>query len=202
MKTIDHSTNKLMVRDLVTTGIFSALYLIFMMIGSGIFAPNPVLTFLMPCAAALVTGPIFLLLIAKVPKHGALIILGVLLGLILFVTGMYWLWAVACIVCGILADLIAGIGKFKNLKLNILSFVIFTFNPMGSYIMLWLNKDSYFGYLTDKGTEQAYVDKMGSTAQGWMLPAMFLSIIIAALISAFIGKIFLKKHFEKAGITA
>ena len=33
-------------RDLVTCGVFIALYFVFMMVGSMLFAPNPVLTFL------------------------------------------------------------------------------------------------------------------------------------------------------------
>ncbi|MDD3139355.1 MAG: MptD family putative ECF transporter S component [Lachnospiraceae bacterium] len=201
MKTISHENKKLTVRDLVTTGVFSALFLVFMMVGAGVFAPNPVLTFAMPCAVALVTGPVYLLLIAKVPKHGPIMILGIVIGILMFVTGMYWLWAVALIMLGIIADIIAGMGRFRNMSLNILSFVIFSLNPMGSYLMLWINRESYFSYMVGKGTEQSYVDTMGNTAQAWMLPAMIASIIVMALLSAFIGRVLLKKQFEKAGIT-
>ena len=74
-------------RDLITTGVFTALFLVFMMIGGALFAPNPVLTFWMPAAAALLTGPIYLLLIARVPRHGPLVILGAVVGAILFATG-------------------------------------------------------------------------------------------------------------------
>ena len=42
-------------KDLVTTGVCIALYFVFMMVGSMLFAPNPVLTFLMPADAAAVT---------------------------------------------------------------------------------------------------------------------------------------------------
>lgn len=118
-------------RDLVTCGVFIALYFVFMMVGSMLFAPNPVLTFLMPAGAALLTGPIYLLLVAKVPKHGPIIILGVVEGLIMFVTGMYWLWAVALVVLGVVADLIAGAGRFRNKNLNLVSFLVFSLNPMG-----------------------------------------------------------------------
>lgn len=76
-------------RDLITTGIFTALYFVLMMVGGVFFAPNPVLTFLMPAAAALLTGPAYLLLVAKVPKHGPVIILGIVVGLVMFATGMY-----------------------------------------------------------------------------------------------------------------
>lgn len=36
----------LTVKDLVTVGIFSALFLVFALVGGIFFAPNPVLTFL------------------------------------------------------------------------------------------------------------------------------------------------------------
>lgn len=189
-------------RDLVTTGVFIALYFVFMMVGSLLFAPNPVLTFLMPAGAALLTGPIYLLLIAKVPKHGPIIILGVVEGLIMFVTGMYWLWAVFLIVLGVAGDLIAGAGRFRSKTLNLVSFLVFSLNPMGSYMMLWLDPSGYASYLTGKGTEQAYMDTMLATGTDWMLPAMIALTLVCALVSALVGRKLLKKQFEKAGATA
>lgn len=46
----------LTVKDLVTIGIFSALFLVFTLIGGIFFAPNPVLTFYMPVGSALLCG--------------------------------------------------------------------------------------------------------------------------------------------------
>ena len=189
-------------RDLVTCGVFIALYFVFMMVGSMLFAPNPVLTFLMPAGAALLTGPIYLLLVAKVPKHGPIIILGVVEGLIMFVTGMYWLWAVALVVLGVVADLIAGAGRFRNKNLNLVRFLVFSLNPMGSYLMLWIDPSGYTSYLAGKGTEQAYLDTMVSTGAGWVLPGMIALTLVCALVSALVGRRLLKKQFEKAGVTA
>lgn len=192
----------LSIKDLVTCGIFSALFFVFTMINGMVFAPNPVLTFVMPCAVALVTAPIYLLLIAKVKKHGPSIILGVIMGFMMFITGMYWMWSVFYVIMGILADLIASAGEFKSSKLNTLSFLVFSLNPIGSYMMLWINREAYFSYMIGKGTEQSYVDIMGATAQNWMLPVMIASILVCGLISCFIGKKLLKKQFEKAGMVA
>ena len=175
-------------RDLVTCGVFITLYFVFMMVGSMLFAPNPVLTFLMPAGAALLTGPI--------------IILGVVEGLIMFVTGMYWLWAVALVVLGVVADLIAGAGRFRNKNLNLVSFLVFSLNPMGSYLMLWIDPSGYTSYLAGKGTEQAYLDTMVSTGAGWVLPGMIALTLVCALVSALVGRRLLKKQFEKAGVTA
>lgn len=203
MQTSMRSEKKgLTARDLVTCGVFIALYFVFMMAGSILFAPNPVLTFLMPAGAALLTGPVYLLLVAKVPKHGPIIILGVVEGLIMFVTGMYWLWSVALVVLGVVADLVAGAGGFRNKNLNVASFLVFSLNPMGSYLMLWIDPSGYASYLTGKGTEQAYMDTMVATGTDWMLPAMVALTLACALVSALVGRRLLKKQFERAGVTA
>ena len=62
---INPAKKSLTIKDLVTTGIFSAIFLVFTMIGGIFFAPNPVLTFYMPMGAALLCGPVYLLMIAK-----------------------------------------------------------------------------------------------------------------------------------------
>ena len=64
----------LSVRDLITTGILAALYMVCAMIGEAIFGFFPVLTFLCPLSIALLCGPVYMLILAKVPKHGPIIV--------------------------------------------------------------------------------------------------------------------------------
>ena len=70
----------LSVRDLITTGILAALYMVCAMIGEAIFGFFPVLTFLCPLSIALLCGPVYMLILAKVPKHGPIIVTGILVG--------------------------------------------------------------------------------------------------------------------------
>lgn len=58
----------LSVRDLITTGILAALYMVCAMIGEAIFGFFPVLTFLCPLSIALLCGPVYMLILAKVPR--------------------------------------------------------------------------------------------------------------------------------------
>lgn len=67
---------RLTVKDLVTVGIFSALFLVFALVGGIFFAPNPVLTSYMPVGSALLCGPVYLLMLSKVQKRWAASILG------------------------------------------------------------------------------------------------------------------------------
>ena len=106
------------------------------------------------------------------------------------------------VVLGVVADLIAGAGRFRNKNLNLVSFLVFSLNPMGSYLMLWIDPSGYTSYLAGKGTEQAYLDTMVSTGAGWVLPGMIALTLVCALVSALVGRRLLKKQFEKAGVTA
>ena len=106
----------LTVKDLVTIGIFSALFLVFALVGGIFFAPNPVLTFYMPVGSALLCGPVYLLMLAKVQKRWAATILGAIMCIIWFVTGMHWAMALGYLIMGIVADLVAGAGRYRSKK--------------------------------------------------------------------------------------
>ena len=101
-----------------------------------------------------------------------------------------------------MADVVAGLGRFRAKPLNLLAFIIYSLSPMGSYIMLWADPAGYAAYLTGKGTEQAYMDTMARTATAWMLPAMIAAAVVCALVSGLIGLRLLRRQFERAGITA
>ena len=171
-----NSLNKgLTVKDLVTTGIFTALVFVFVLVGGIFFAPNPVLTFFMPAGSGLLAGPVFLLMIAKVQKRWSLSIMGVVICIIWFVTGMHWAFALGYLIMAVVADFIAGAGQYKSKKLNSLAYILFSLGGTGSYIVF---------------------------ANTGILIAMFAAAIITSAISAFVGCKMLKKQFEKAGITA
>lgn len=193
---------ELTVKDLVTIGIFAALYAVLTMLGGVFFASNPVLTFLMPLGCALLPGPVYMLLLAKVPKKGVTTIIGILLGIIMFVTGMYWGMALAFIILGMVADFIAGLGNYRDMKLNIFSYIIITLSTVTTYIMFFWARESYLNYMLKQGTDPTYFKTMVATARGWMLPFIVVGTIICAFISALAGKKLLKKQFEKAGITS
>lgn len=192
----------LTVKDMVTTGIFTALLLVFTLAGGMFFATNPVLTFYMPAGSALLCGPIYLLMVAKVQKRWSLTIMGILIGIVWFVTGMHWAFALGYMIMAIVADLIAGSGQYKNRKLNFLSYILFSLGGTGSYLVFFIDPAGWAKTMLGNGTEQGYIDTMQATANTWILIAMFVAAILTASISAWIGGKMLRKQFEKAGITA
>lgn len=192
----------LSVKDLVTTGIFTALLFVFTMVGGAFFATNPVLTFYMPAGSALLCGPIYLLMIAKVQKRWSLTILGVLIGIVWFITGMHWAFALGYMIMGIVADFVAGARQYRSKKVNILSYILFSLGGTGSYLVFFADPEGWAQTMLGNGTEQGYIDTMQEAANTGMLIAMFAAVLVAAVISALAGNRMLKKQFEKAGITA
>lgn len=189
------------VKDLVTIGIFSALFLLFTILGGTFFAMNPVLTFYLPVGAALLCGPIYLLLVAKVQKRFAITILGTIMCIVWFVTGMHWGMALGNLVMGIIADLVAGTAKYRSKMVNSISYMLISLGNTGTYMVFFIDPDGWAKTMLGNGTEQAYIDTMRNTGTVWIMIIMLVGTLAAAAFSAFVGSLMLKKQFEKAGIT-
>ncbi len=191
----------LSVKDLVTVGIFSALFLVFALVGGIFFAPNPVLTFYMPVGSALLCGPIYLLMLAKVKKRWAVSILGAILCIVWFVTGMHWAMALGYLVMGVAADFVAGAGEYKSKMMNSVSYIVISLGGTASYLVFFANPDGWAKTMLGNGTEQSYIDTMRETGSVWIMLVMLVGTVLAAAVSAFVGCKMLRKQFEKSGIT-
>lgn len=192
----------LSIKDLVTTGIFTAIFFVFTIIGGMFFAVNPVLTFYMPFGSSLLCGPIYLLLVAKVQKRWSITILGLIMGIIWFATGMHWAFALGYIVMGIVADLVAGAGKYKNKGTNVISYMLLSLGSVFTYVIFFIDPEGWAGTMLKNGTEQSYIDTMNNAAPTWLLPVIIIGTLIIAAFSGWAGGKMLSKQFEKAGITA
>ena len=199
---INPAKKSLTIKDLVTTGIFSAIFLVFTMIGGIFFAPNPVLTFYMPMGAALLCGPVYLLMIAKVQKRWRVTILGIIMGIIWFVTGMHWAFSLGYIGMGIIADLVAGAGDYRNKAVNLLSYMLMSLGGVYTYVVFFIDPQGWASTMLENGTEQSYIDTMSASAPSWLLAVIMIGTLAIAAFSGWIGGKLLKKQFEKAGITA
>ena len=141
-------------------------------------------------------------MVAKVPKRGTIAICGIINGIIWFVFGMHWAMDLGYIVMGIVADFVAGMRGYKNLKWNIAAFALFCLGPAGVFLAYVVNPTAWAQVMLEKGTSHEYMNMMANSAPIGILPVIILATVVIAIISGFIGHKLLKKQFEKAGITA
>ncbi|MGC4386940.1 MptD family putative ECF transporter S component, partial [Streptococcus suis] len=114
---------QLTVKDMILTGALSALYCI----GVGLGTLLAVLIFRSanmveaPAVAALICGVVYMLLIAKVQKFGAVLLMGAIMAVFFFLSGHFILSFFPSLICGFLADLLARFGNYMSQWRNLWS---------------------------------------------------------------------------------
>ena len=191
---------KLNSKDLINIGVFSAIYLLVILVISGIVV-TPILQILMMPLMALFTGPVYLLYLAKVGKFGAVTITG-LLGSAL--VGLLVYGNVYCFLVNVLffiaADLIAYSGKYKNSKLNNLSFLVVSFWTIGEAGLPWAAGEFFYDLSIKSGYTVQWADGVKALATPLNLVLMIIAVIACGVVSILFSNRLFKKHFKKAGI--
>lgn len=194
-------SNKLQVKDLVTIGIFSAIYFVInliVMVSGGI---TPLLWIFMPPILSVLCGVVYMLLVAKVQKTGAVLIMGLITGLIYVATGQFTLVLLATFGLGcIIAELIRKLTGYNSFKGNLLGYAFFSLGMVGSPLPIWLFRDSFSEQMVTQGMPADYVATMNAVTPIWVLVVMVVATFLLAFVGGLIGKALLKKHFEKAGM--
>lgn len=194
-------TNKLQIKDLVTIGIFSAIYFVVNLIVMVCGGISPIIWIFMPAIIGLLCGIIFMLMTAKVQKFGAILIMSIITALIYFATGQFTVvLLVSFAIVSIIGEFIRRGFGYKSFTGNLIAYAIFSLGMTGSPLPIWLFGDSFLKSIMEQGMSASYVEGLKTLTSTGMLMSMYVATFIAALIGGFIGKSMLKKHFKKAGI--
>ena len=188
-------------KDIITVGIFSAIYFVInfaFMLLSGL---HPLLWILMPGLIAVFAGIPFLMMCTKVPKTGAVVLMGFITALIYFVTGQFTVviliaFAVSCI----LAELCRICSHYRSFRGNALASVFFSLGMIGSPLPVWIMRDSFLAQISQQGMPEAYVSTLAALTSPGMIVVLVGAPIVGAILGILLAKGMFRKHFEKAGI--
>ncbi|MDR2303532.1 MAG: MptD family putative ECF transporter S component [Treponema sp.] len=188
-------------KDLITVGIFTALFIVvdfaFAMLLSGL----GILVMFITSVCALVSGTFFLYVAVKVRKFGAVTIMSFLVGAFMFLAGHFWPCLVFGAVFGLGADFLAGRGGYKNFWWNAAGYVVMILGfTLDGYTPMVIFRDAFVTSRTQMGMSAEFIQMVLDFTHGPLLIASFGVAVACALIGAFIGRLLLRKHFEKAGI--
>ena len=190
---------KLKIKDLVTIGVFTVIYFVLMLL-SGMIGIVPILYLAYPTVAGIITGIVIMLFMAKVQKPGGLFILGSICSLIVIAMGNTYVILVHALISMVIAEIIRKTGGYKSFKHNMLSFAIFNTWICGFLMQVLLAKDKVIEIAETRGMGYAYIMKLIALLNFSSMILVYIGAIVGGIIGAYIGKAFLKKHFEKAGI--
>ena len=157
-----NKTNKLTVPDLISIGVFTALYFVLVTIAT--FASVAIFpgfnNVVLPAFCALISGCVYTLLVVKLQKFGGISVMGIVMGLFFMISGHFIISFAANIVMGIVADCVAKVGKYKSKKWIILSYVLFSYGLFGPVIPMWFMKDAYVANLVARGKDAVYIAEL------------------------------------------
>ena len=196
------TTNKLTVPDLISIGVFTALYFVLVTIatfGSAAIAPG-LNNVILPAVCALISGCVYMLLAAKLQKFGGISVMGIVMGLFFMTSGHFIVSFAANIVMGIVADFVAKAGSYKSKKGLLASYVLFSYGLFGPVLPMWFMKDAYIANLEARGKDAAYIaDLFANINMGTFVIAV-AATLLCAMVGGWFGQKMVKKHFVKAGI--
>ncbi|RSU04876.1 hypothetical protein CBF31_02325 [Vagococcus fessus] len=187
-------------KDLITTGVFSGLYFVIVTIitFSCMFLLPGLGNFLLPSVCALLVGPIYFVLLDRVPKFGVITILSSVMGVFMLLTGHFPLSFIPNFLFGILADCLTHIGSRNKVK-DLAGYILFSFGLIGPLLPLWFMKDQYINDLVRRGKDTVYIDQTFSYVSNSFLVIIILLILLLSIVGGLYGQKMVKKHFNKDG---
>jgi len=186
-------------KDLINIGLFTVLYLIVVVVCGQLCALVPITQVLGPLIIPIFAGIPFMLFLTRVSHFGMVTIMGLLIGLVILATGQsYWVLLLACVLAP-LADFIMHTGKYVSWSKSVLGYISFALPMIGTVVPLFFARAAFIERITRRH-DPAWVDALVKMTPPWMFVVMILMIVVGAIIGAYLGRIMLKKHFERAGI--
>ena len=189
----------LMKKNILTTLLAAVLY--FLCVGIGVFLGHLVdqtgNMFYAPAFSALVGGSVYMLLLAKVPRFGAITTLGLFMALF-FLASKHGAGAfLPGLACGLAADAIARLGNYKDRIKNTLSFLVFAFSTSGPIFLMWIRPKAYVATLLARGKSQEYIDRIMVAPELDKILLFVSSILLGALFGAVVGQFLSQKTADK-----
>lgn len=193
---------QLKIKDIMTTGAFAALYFMCVGLGTliGIFFDKSGNMLYAPAFAAVLGATVYYLLIAKLQKFGPVTLLGVIMGLFFFLTGHFFAAMFPALIFGVLADVVASLGKYRSKTMNIISYCIFSFVNSGPIILMWVVKDAYVKSLLARGKDMAYIERVMYDFTLGHVSWFVATVVLGAIVGSLFAHQLIKKHFITSGM--
>ena len=172
--------------------------------GTGFTAPfmlvggvSPYVWFATHFIDAILIGPVFMLMVAKVRKNGPFLLTSLITGVVL--VAATWMFPITGLVGGILCELCLRAGQFRRKSWLMLGFFCFNLGFIGDFLPLWFTKESYLEYAAQM-MDAGYMATMEGLLTWPVFGVIVLSILVGSVLGSLLGMKLMRKHFVKAGL--
>ena len=185
-QSLEQGKRKLTAKDAITAGALGAVCIairfLFMLVGG----VSPYVWFATHFIDAILIGPVFMLMVAKVQKSGPFLLTSLITGVVL--VAATWMFPITGLVGGILCELCLRAGQFRQKGWLMLGF-----------LPLWFTKESYLEYAAQM-MDAGYMATMEGLLTWPVFGVIVLSILVGSVLGSLLGMKLMRKHFVKAGL--
>jgi len=187
-------------RDLITVGVFTALYFVVMAVVGQLGALIPITQALGPFYIPLICGIPFMLFLTRVHRFGLITAMGWIIGLLFIATGMSVIATILALVLAPAADLIAKLGGYKKWLTLVGAYVVFSLMDIGMVAPLFFQRQAMLDKMSARH-DSAWIAQIAQLTPPWMFPVMLVMIVVGATIGAYIGRGIFRKHYAYLAAT-
>lgn len=192
------ASTRLQARDLITIGIYTAIYLVVACIPAAL-GIIPIFIPLLSVLCPLFGGIPLMLYISKIKHFGMLTISGLIMGLMMFVGGM-GVWAPPLgLLGGVLADLALRAGKWQSSKYSVVAAGVFQLWIFGNFMPFYVGRGTYLAELKERfGAD--YAKSIEAFMPVWQAPILLVVCVVCGVIGGLLGLRVCRRYFLRAGI--
>ena len=186
-------------KDLVSLGVFTAVYLVLYFAINMLAAFSPFLQPITSLAVIVICGIAFMLFLSRVRSTGLVTLMALLLGVLSTLMGHHALTLASAVVAGVGAELVIVTKREYRVGTDVLGYAVFSLWSAGAILpLLFLREDTIAQVRAQMGG--GYADAYA----GLMTPSVVVAIVagyfVAGLVGGLLGRKALAKHFVKAGL--
>lgn len=190
-------TGKLTGKDFIFVALFGLLLFVVFFVFAMILGMNANTFWFTHALGAIPGGIVWMYLVARVPKPGAIAAASVIVAVVGLLLGMFWAGPAGIVVGGVLADAIISLGRRSNAK-SIAAFAVWTLCFwLGQQSMVFFAGDAYVDMVVQSGMSAEYGQALVGFMQSPLIVVAGIACVVGAVVGGVLGAKLFRKHFSK-----
>ena len=187
-------------RDLMTIGIFLAIYIVLYFAITMFGFLNPVMM-LVTLGLSIVVGAIpFMLFLTRVKHAGMVALFAIVLGVLLLVIGFPPLSIGVLVSLAVVVELVLAVTGYRSRWAGVLSYTIFSVWNTAPLLPLFYDRQGYFSSPSMSRMGPEYTARLDAFLSTGVLIGFDIAAVVLGLIGGVIALRLLRKNFARAGL--
>ena len=187
-------------RDLMTIGIFLAIYIVLYFAITMFGFLNPVMM-LVTLGLSIVVGAIpFMLFLTRVKHAGMVALFAIVLGILLLVIGFPPLSIGILVALAVVVELVLAVTGYRSRWAGVLSYTIFSVWNTAPLLPLFYDRQGYFSSPSMSRMGPEYTARLDAFLSTGVLIGFDIAAVVLGLIGGVIALRLLRKSFARAGL--